>query len=45
MLRPIAENPFADRQSAELQFAEKNFCGNIYLRKNLFADFCLGLVA
>jgi hypothetical protein len=26
MLRPIAENPFADRQIAEFQFAEKIIC-------------------
>jgi hypothetical protein len=26
MLRPIAENPFADRQIAEFQFAEKLIC-------------------
>jgi hypothetical protein len=37
MLRPIAENPIVDRQIEELQFAE------IFLRKNVFADFCLGL--
>jgi hypothetical protein len=45
MLRPIAENRFEDRQIAEFQFAEKIICGKIYLRKNLFADFGLGLVA
>jgi hypothetical protein len=26
MLRPIAENPFADRQIAEFQFVEKIIC-------------------
>jgi hypothetical protein len=35
MLRPIAENPFADRQIAEFQFAEKLICWKFYLLKNI----------
>jgi hypothetical protein len=38
MLRPIAENPFADRQIAEFQFAEKIICRKFYLPKILFAE-------
>jgi hypothetical protein len=31
MLRPIAENPFVDRQIEEFQIAPKKFCGKINL--------------
>jgi hypothetical protein len=40
MLRPIAENTFAESQFEECQFAEIFICGNIYLPKCLFAKIC-----
>jgi hypothetical protein len=38
MLRPIAENTFAESQFEECQSAEIFICQNIYLPKYLFAE-------
>jgi hypothetical protein len=38
MLRPIAENTFAERQFEECLFAEECICGITYLRNYLFAE-------
>jgi hypothetical protein len=38
MLRPIAENTFAEFEFEECWFAEKCICGITYLRNYVFAE-------
>jgi hypothetical protein len=47
MLRPIAENTFAESQFEECQSAEIFICRNIYLPKYLFAEIfiCQNIIA
>jgi hypothetical protein len=41
MLRPIAENPFADRQIEELQFAERIESWSIFRQRIVYRRFTL----